>query len=314
MENTVGAANYRGKAREVLKTVVKNRFFYIIALPAIILTIIFNYVPMYGIVLAFKNYKARLGILGSPWVGFENFETLFAYPEFWTAFKNTVIINLLKFVVGFPSPIMLAVMVNAIRRKLVKSATQTILYLPHFMSWVIVANMVFSLLDTNGPLTVVLNALGGNGNYMADGSVALLIIVLSDLWKEVGWGAIIYLAALSTISPEYYEAAKVDGASTVKQFWAITLPMLMPTISIMLILRAGSLIGGGFDQIYSLFKDNVEVENTTEILDTYIYKFIGKGVQYGVATAVGLFVNISNLFLLVLTNFSVKMMGGELLY
>jgi len=307
--------NPKQKIKDLGFRIWQHKAFYLMLAPAVVLLAIFAYWPMYGIVIAFKDYSFRQGILGSSWVGFKHFKILFGpdMPGFWPAFKNTIIINLLKLVFGFPAPIMLAIMLNAIRHKGLKNSVQTVVYLPHFVSWVIVSGLLFSLFDErSGVLFMLLKRLGLNVNVFGDGNQFVAMLVLSDIWKEVGWSAIIYLAAITGISPEYYEAARIDGASTVKQFWRITLPLLMPTITIMLILRVGGLIGGGFDQIYNLY--NKTVEDKAEVLDTFVYKYgIGEGM-FELGTAIGLFTNVINIILLGIANFTVKIVGGEGLY
>lgn len=301
------------KIRKIKRDIFQNRIFYMMLIPGTVLTFIFSYLPMYGVVLAFKDYSIRSGILGSPWCGLENFYTLFDIPQFKVAFKNTIVINLLKLVFAFPIPIVLAVMINSIRSPYIKRPVQTILYLPHFVSWVIVAGILFSLLDEDGVVYRVLEIFGVEKfDILADGGGFLAILVLSDIWKEAGWGAIIYLAALTSISGEYYEAAKVDGASDFRMFVSITLPLLMPTISVMLILRVGGLVSGGFDQIYNLY--NEQVYDVADVLDTFSYRFgIGEG-YFEMGTAVGLIANVINIFLLIIANRLIKIMGGEPLY
>lgn len=301
------------KIRKIKRDIFQNRIFYMMLIPGTVLTFIFSYLPMYGVVLAFKDYSIRSGILGSPWCGLENFYTLFDIPQFKVAFKNTIVINLLKLVFAFPIPIVLAVMINSIRSPYIKRPVQTILYLPHFVSWVIVAGILFSLLDEDGVVYRVLEIFGVKKfDILADGGGFLTILVLSDIWKEAGWGAIIYLAALTSISGEYYEAAKVDGASDFRMFVSITLPLLMPTISVMLILRVGGLVSGGFDQIYNLY--NEQVYDVADVLDTFSYRFgIGEG-YFEMGTAVGLIANVINIFLLIIANRLIKIMGGEPLY
>lgn len=301
------------KIRKMKRDIFQNRIFYMMLIPGTVLTFIFSYLPMYGVVLAFKDYSIRSGILGSPWCGLENFYTLFDIPQFKVAFKNTIVINLLKLVFAFPIPIVLAVMINSIRSPYIKRPVQTILYLPHFVSWVIVAGILFSLLDEDGVVYRVLEIFGVEKfDILADGGGFLAILVLSDIWKEAGWGAIIYLAALTSISGEYYEAAKVDGASDLRMFISITLPLLMPTISVMLILRVGGLVSGGFDQIYNLY--NEQVYDVADVLDTFSYRFgIGEG-YFEMGTAVGLIANVINIFLLIIANRLIKIMGGEPLY
>ena len=298
------------KFKEFLKRIWDHRIFYIMLIPSVTLLIIFAYQPMYGILIAFKKYSFRYGILNSPWVGMKNFETLFAMDQFLVAFKNTIVINILKLVFGFPASIILAIMINAVRNKIFKNTIQTIVYLPHFVSWVVVSGLIFSLLDEQtGSLFKLLTALGMEVNVFSDGGQFLSLLVISDIWKEVGWGAIIYLAALSGISQDYYEAAQLDGANKIQQFFHITLPQLMPTISIMLILRVGGLIGGGFDQIYNLY--NTQVYDVADVLDTFTYRYgIGNG-QFSLGTAVGLFQNVINIVLLLTANRFVEFINKE---
>lgn len=297
----------------IKKRIKPNLLFYFMLIPATVLVFIFNYMPMYGVLLAFKKYSIRLGIMGSPWVGFKNFEKLFDLPQFWVAFKNTFVINLLKLLFCFPAPILLAVMVNAVYRRRVKRFIQTVVYLPHFISWVIIAGMIFSLFDMNGVFKGVFEMLGlYDFDAFGNNFSFLGIVVFSDMWKETGWGSIIYVAALMNINPELYEAAKVDGAGTVKMFWLITLPLLLPTISVMLILRVGGLISGGFDQMYNLY--NEKVYDVADILDTFTYRYgLGRG-QFELGTCIGLFSNVINICLLLLANTFVRITRGTSLF
>lgn len=289
------------KFKNLLREIWAHRVFYIMLVPSFVLLLIFAYKPMYGVILAFKKYSPRLGILGSKWIGFDNFKILFAMDGFWAAFKNTIVLNLLKLIFGFPASILLALMINAVRNKFFKNAIQTVVYLPHFISWVVVSGLIFSLLnERTGSLHRLLTSLGLNLQVFSDGKQFLTLLVISDIWKEVGWGAIIYLAALSGVSADLYEAAEIDGANTIQQFFHVTLPQLMPTISIMLILRVGGLIGGGFDQVYNLY--NTQVYDVADILDTFIYRYgIGSG-NYALGTAVGLLSNVANIALLLFAN------------
>ncbi len=300
----------KDKIISFFRRIWEHKFFYLILLPAIILLIIFAYKPMYGIVLAFKHYSPRKGIMGSSWCGFDNFKELFAIEDFSNAFRNTIIINLLKLLFGFPASILLAIMLNALHNKVFKNVLQTLVYLPHFVSWV-VAGLIMALFDERSGSLYRFFSIFGDVNVFGDGVQAIALIVVSDIWKEVGWGAIIYLAALSGISGDLYEAAELDGANSVQQFFNVTLPQLMPTISIMLILRVGGIIGGGFDQIYSLFNDNSIVKPYVDVLDTFVYRYgIGSG-QFSMATAIGLFENLINIVLLFSANKVVSLINKE---
>lgn len=297
----INPVSFKEKCQLLLKAIWAHRVIYLMLVPSLVLLGIFAYAPMYGVILAFKDYSPRSGIVNSPWIGFKNFETIFALDGFWNAFKNTIVINVLKFIFSFPASILLAVMLNAIKNKFCKNALQTIVYLPHFVSWVVVAGLIFSLFnEKTGSIYTLLKNVGLELNVFTDGNQFLTLIVASDAWKEIGWGAIIYLAALSGISADLYEASEIDGAGKFKQFFTITLPQLMPTISIMLILRVGGLIGGGFDQIFNLY--NTTVYPVADILDTFIYRNGIKNSQFALGTAVGLFENIANIVLLLSAN------------
>lgn len=297
------------KVNSFFRTIYKHKFFYLILIPAVVLLLIFAYRPMYGIIIAFKKYSPRKGILGSQWVGFKNFQDIFAIDQFWRAFKNTIVINLLKLFFVFPASIILAIMINAVRNKFFKNVIQTVVYLPHFVSWVVVSGLIFALLNERTGSLYKLLSIFGEVNVFGNGTQFLTMIVISDIWKEVGWGAIIYLAALSGISSDYYEASELDGANSIQQFFHITLPQLMPTISIMLILRVGGLIGGGFDQIYNLY--NTTVYDVADVLDTFVYRYgIGSG-QFSLGTAIGLFENIINISLLLFANKIVSLINKE---
>ena len=297
------------KVNSFFRTIYKHKFFYLILIPAVVLLLIFAYRPMYGIIIAFKKYSPRKGILGSQWVGFKNFQDIFAIDQFWRAFKNTIVINLLKLFFGFPASIILAIMINAVRNKFFKNIIQTVVYLPHFVSWVVVSGLIFALLNERTGSLYKLLSIFGEVNVFGNGTQFLTMIVISDIWKEVGWGAIIYLAALSGRSSDYYEASELDGANSIQQFFHITLPQLMPTISIMLILRVGGLIGGGFDQIYNLY--NTTVYDVADVLDTFVYRYgIGSG-QFSLGTAIGLFENIINISLLLFANKIVSLINKE---
>lgn len=303
--------SFKDKVHAFFRRIWEHKFFYLILIPAIVLLIIFAYKPMYGIVLAFKRYSPRKGIMGSKWVGFNNFRELFAIDDFYNAFKNTIIINVLKLIFGFPASIVLAIMLNSLHNKIFKNVLQTMVYLPHFVSWVVVSGLIMALFNERSGSLYKFFSLFGDVNVFGSGPQAIALIIISDIWKEVGWGAIIYLAALSGISGDLYEAAELDGANSIHQFFHVTLPQLMPTISIMLILRVGGIIGGGFDQIYSLFNGNSIVKPYVDVLDTFVYRYgIGNG-QFSIATAIGLFENLINIVLLFSANQIVSLINKE---
>ncbi|MDI4646506.1 ABC transporter permease [Cohnella hashimotonis] len=295
------------------KRMMKYKMLYVMLLPAIVFLFVFNYIPMYGASIAFKDFWITKGILGSPWVGFDHFEQLFKTDKFWQVFRNTIEINLLRLVFGFPAPIFLAILLNEVRLKWFKRSIQTIVYLPHFISWVTISGIIFSLLSNEGLVNKVITAFGGDSvNFLTSNGMFRPLLVLSGIWKEIGWGTIIFLAALSGVNPDLYEAATVDGANRFKQIVHITLPSLLPIISILLILNFGSMMTGGFDQVFNLY--NTMVYESGDVIDTYVYRIGLTQGKYSMATAIGLFLNVINFVLLIVVNSASKKMSGQGIY
>jgi len=290
------------KKKGLLYQYWKHRYLLCLFIPAIIYYIIFKYGPMYGIQLAFKDYKFRLGITGSEWVGLQNFADLLQMQSFKEVFFNTIIISGYKLVFGFPAPIILALLLNEVRHKYFKKTIQTISYLPHFLSWVILAGMFTQILSPSiGPINILFKSIGIKPIYfLGEEKWFRSVLVSTGIWKGIGWGSIVYLAALSSISIELYEAAIIDGASRWKQAWYITLPSLMPVITIMLILAAGGIIDDDFDQIFNMYND--AVYSVGDVISTYTYRRGLVNMQYGFATAVSLFKNVISLVLIFITN------------
>lgn len=290
----------------------KHSALIIMFLPVIAYFIIFKYVPMYGLTIAFKDYKISLGIMGSAWNGFENFERMFSTLTFVRAVKNTVIISLLKLGFQFPMPIILALMLNEVRHLRYKKAIQTISYLPHFLSWVVIGGLFHQMLSpTSGFINYIIkNWFGGEAIYfLGSNDWFRTTIVISNIWQTIGWSSILYLAALSGISPSLYEAAVCDGASRFQKMWYITLPGILPTIAILFILRVGRVMEGGFDQIFNLY--NEAVYKTGDIIDTYVYRYgLGK-MKYASGTASGLFKNLIGFVLVIGTNALSKRVSGS---
>ncbi|BBH22402.1 protein lplB [Paenibacillus baekrokdamisoli] len=298
---------------DLMKRIFKYKALYLMLLPAVVFLIIFSYIPMYGATIAFKDFWIKKGILGSPWVGFAHFEKLFETDKFWQVFRNTIEINLLRLIFGFPAPIVLAILLNEVRHKLFKRSIQTIVYLPHFISWVTISGIIFSILSNEGLVNTIIRAFGGeNVNFLTSNSMFRPLLILSGIWKEIGWGTIIYLAALSGINPDLYEAATVDGANRFKQITHITLPSMVPIISILLILNFGSMMNGGFDQVFNLY--NTMVYDSGDVIDTYVYRIGLTQGKYSVATAIGLFLNVINFVLLVMVNSIAKKLSGQGIY
>ena len=285
----------------------------VMLLPVIVYFVVFKYVPMAGIVMAFKDYKLGLGIWRSPWNGLENFEKAFSTITFVRSMKNTLVISLLKMAVGFPAPICFALLLNEVRSSGYKRVVQTISYLPHFLSWVVMAGILSQLLSpNNGAVNYLLTRFFGLEKpiyFLGDNDYFRGTLVVSDVWKGVGWGSILYLATISSIDPTLYEAAICDGAGRLQRVWYITLPCILPTITIMLILNCGSIMDAGFDQVLNLY--NAAVYKTGDIIDTYVYRYgLGK-MQYSLGTAVGLFKNLIGFALVVGTNFIAKKISGD---
>ncbi|SEO53272.1 sugar ABC transporter permease [Paenibacillus sp. OV219] len=285
------------------KNIVLHRYLYFMLLPCLLFFIIFNYIPMGGLLLAFKEYKFNKGILGSPWIGFDYFVTFFHSYQSRELIQNTLIISCMKLFVYLPFPIVLALMFNEVRNKWFKNVSQSVLYLPHFLSWVVVVGLVQRILapDT-GLLNELITNMGGDGStfFMMDPKYFYQIMFGSHLWKSIGWDSIIYMAAISGVNPDMYEAAKIDGAGKLREIWSITLPSIMPTVVILFILSLGNILSAGFDQLYLLrTPGNMQL---SDILDTYIIRVGLKNGQFGYATAVGMIQGIIGLILVVFAN------------
>lgn len=283
----------------------------LLLLPGFIALVIFNYLPMYGILIAFKDYRMLDGVWKSPWVGFENFSYLFGNSDFWIILRNTFSISILKLIFGFPAPIILALMLNEMRNVKYKRIVQTISYLPHFFSWVVLGGIMMMIFSSGGPINIILQALGMSEpiQFFGDKGMFLVLLVSSAVWQNVGWGSIVYLAALSGVDESLYEAAYIDGAGRWKQTIHISIPTIAPTIVTVLILSMGSILNAGFDQIYNLY--NPTVYEVSDIIDTYVLRRM-QSMDYTLATTTGLFKSVVGLVLVVSTNFFVnKFTGGE---
>lgn len=279
---------------------------YIFLLPAIISVLIFYYRPMIGLIMAFQDYDIVRGMFDSPFVGLDNFRSFVNDKAFWSALRNTLAINGLYFLIGFPLPIALAIMIFSMRDTLFKKVTQTISYLPHFVSWVVIAGVVYKLLDIDsGIVNILIKTLGGTPvAFMREPDLFWWIMTITSIWKEMGWNTIIYLAALASIDAAQYEAAMVDGATGFQQLIHITLPGLAPIIGLMLIFTMGSLVSSNsaisFDAIYNL--RNALVASRADTLDYYIYSKGIQGVKYGLSTAAGLLLSLISLFMVLGSN------------
>lgn len=280
----------------------RMKMLYLLLLLPIALAIIFRYLPMYGVLIAFKDYRWGWGVLRSPWNNFEHFKTLFSSPFFGRVLFNTIYISLLRVLFGFPAPILLALLVNEVGSNSYKKTVQTISYLPHFMSWVVLASIFSEFFsETRGPIGYVYVLLGKEPvNWLNSARMFRSLLIVTGIWKEVGWGAIVYLAALSSIDVSLYESAGVDGANRFQRALHVTLPSLIPIMTIMFILNLGHILEAGFDQIFNLYSPLVY--SVADIIDTYIYRAGILDHKYGLTTAIGLFKNTIGLLLILGSN------------
>ncbi|MCR8633095.1 sugar ABC transporter permease [Paenibacillus sp. N5-1-1-5] len=298
----------------LMKDLIRDRWMYFMLLPGVLFFIIFKYVPMYGLIIAFQDYKPHLGMMDSPFVGLKHFTRFFSEPQFFELFRNTALLAVYNLAFFFPLPIVLSLMMNEVRRERFKRFVQTLVYVPHFVSWVVVVGVFYMLLTTEGG---ILNELlfvitGEKIAFLLEPDWFRTMIVTQSIWKEVGWGTIIFLAALSGVDLQLYEAARMDGANRWRQMWHITLPAIRSTIVILLILRLGSFLDSGFEHIFlMLTPTNREVG---EVFDTYVYV---KGLtqsQFSYSAAVGLFKSVVGLALVMGANWLAKKFGEEGVY
>jgi putative aldouronate transport system permease protein len=311
MTNALKQKRQLPPALKEFKGYIKYWDLCLMLLPVIVYFIIFKYIPMGGIVIAFKDFKLGLGVSGSEWVGLANFVDAFRTRFFIRAIRNTLIISVLKLCVGFPAPIILALLLNEVRHNGYKRVVQTISYLPHFLSWIIMAGILSQLLSpNNGAVNALLKSLGRKDPvpFLLDNTYFRGTVVISDVWKGVGWGSILYLAAISSIDPTLYEAAICDGATRPQRIRYITVPCIMPTITIMLILSLGGILDAGFDQLLNLYSS--AVYETGDIIDTYVYRVGLVDWNYKLSTAIGLFKNVIGFILVAGTNAVAKAISG----
>ncbi len=303
-----------GSNRSLGRRMALNWDIYLLALPGIALLLVFRYLPMYGILISFKDFNVIKGILGSDWVGLENFTRLMSSSEFTRSFFNTLLLSMLRIVFGMPLPILLAILLNEVRNMPYKRTVQTIVYIPHFISWVVVAGIFMDLLSpSTGLVNRVIEAFGGQPIFfMTNPRWIRSVIIASDLWKETGWGAIIYLAAIMGIDPQLYQAAAIDGAGRLRQTWHITLPELVGTFIVLLIMNLGGIMHANFDQIYNMY--NPQVYGQIDIIDTYVFRTAFNTLDFGYTTAAGLFTQVIGCVLLVGSNTVVKRLGGRGMY
>jgi len=292
----------------------RYRILYLLSVPGILYFFLFKYVPLFGSIIAFQNYNIFKGITGSDWVGLEHFQKMFSHYDFLRILNNTLLLGLYDLVIAFPVPILLAILLNEVRMIVFKRLLQTIVYMPHFLSWVVISGIFMGIFSMDaGVVNKALGFLGMQPIYfLGEDSYIRSILIGSGIWRDSGYGTIIFLAAIAGINPDLYEAAEVDGAGRLKQIWSITLPSLLPTIMILLLLHIGKFLDLGFERVF-VFLNPLNLESG-EILDTYIYKAGLLSQQYSYTTAIGLFKSVVGLMLVLLGNFFSKKTTGESLY
>ncbi|MBB6735339.1 sugar ABC transporter permease [Cohnella sp. CBP 2801] len=303
--------NLMAKGMIEVKAVLKRDFFlYFLLLLPMAYIFIFKYAPIYGVLMAFQDYNIFEGIGGSEWVGFDVFNFIFHQDSFYRALQNTLVLNLLDLAAGFPAPIILAILLNELRYARFKKVTQTILYLPHFLSWVIIGGMVYLMFSSGGMANSVLSRFGlGNIDFLSQKTNWLIMYTAVGVWQSVGWGTIIYLASIIGINKDLYEASDMDGCSRLRKIWHITLPGIKPTIMMLLILQIGRMVSIGFDRPFVM--GNSLVSDYSDVISTYVYRIgIGSG-DFSQATAVGLFQSVVGLIFLAAANYGAKKIGEQ---
>ena len=279
----------------------RNKFKYLLVLPVLAYFILFSYKPIYGLVIAFQDFRANLGIARSPFVGFRNFVTFFRDPYFFRLIRNTLSISLLSIVFGFPAPILLALLLNELKNVNFKRTVQTITYMPYFISMVVVASLIRNYTTQNGIFSEIAIFFGGAGkSYLMYPQYFYPIYVISDIWQHIGWNSIIYLAAITGIDQEQYEAAIIDGAGRFRRIFSVTLPNLLPIIMVLFILRMGGILNVGFEKIILLYNQNIY--SVSDVISTYVYRRGIENAAYSYATAVGLFNSVVNVVFLITAN------------
>ena len=292
------------------KDVIRDKWLYLLVLPGIVFLLVFRYIPIFGNIIAFMDFNPY-NMWDSKWVGLKHFITLFNKPAFLLTFKNTLVISLLKMIIGFPIPIILSLMMNEMRNLKFKKVSQTLLYLPHFISWVVLSGLIMNMLDPDtGIITSLIEMITGNRiQVLSDKQAFVPMLIVTDVYKNMGWGTIIYFAALSGVDPQLYEAAEIDGARKWKQMIHITLPSIMPTIIIQLILSCNNIVNAGFDQIFMLY--SALVYDVADIIDTYVYRIGIQKADYSFSTAANMFKSIIALVMILIVNTVAKKTGNE---
>ena len=300
------------------RALVDYKYLHLMIIPGVLFFLVFKYVPMYGILIAFKNYKGAAGgfsaIMASPWIGFKNFQVFFRSQFCGRVFRNTIILSLLRLAFSFPAPILLALLINEVRVSWFKRTVQTITYMPYFLSWVVVAGLLNTMLSPdNGAINTLIKMAGGEKIYFLTSKQWFRsILVLSEIWKNIGYGSIVYLAAITGIDQEQYEAARVDGANKLQQILHVTLPGIAEIIAIMLILQIGRMFDDNFDQIYNLY--SASVYEVADVFETYVYRNGIQDAKFSYAAAVGLVKSVLALLMIMFSNRASKKLGAQGLF
>lgn len=296
------------------KALVSDIWLYLMLLPGLLFFALFKYLPMFGIIMAFQDYQPFLGFLGSPWVGLKHFERFFSEPTFWMLFRNTLLLAVYNLVFFFPLPIVLALMLNELRIAIYKRIVQTVIYVPHFLSWVVVVGIFYIFLTTeDGIVNNAIVAMGGEKiPFLLSQDWFRPLIVIQSIWKESGWGTIIFLAALAGVDPGLYEASIMDGAGRWRQLWHITLPAIRSTIVILFILKLGDFLDSGFEHIFLML--NPMNREVGEVFETYVYRTGLTQAQFSYSAAVDLFKSVVGLVLVLGSNWLAKKFGEEGIY
>ncbi len=304
-------ATARPKRRSIIRDIKRDKWIYIFMIPGLLYFLIFKYLPMGGIIIAFQKYHPFTGFFNSEWLGLYQFQRLFQDPDFFKLLRNTLMLSLYNIGLGFPAPIILALMLNELRRQWFKRTIQTLIYVPHFMSWVVVVSMFFVIFESRGGLFQSFIAQLGYEPFsiMMNSDWLRPMYIMQAIWRDSGWGTIIYLAALAGISPELYEAARMDGANRIRQIWHITLPGIRSTIVILLLLRLSDILDLSFEHVYLLV--NAMTREVAEVFDTYVYRVGLLEGQFSYSTAVGLFKGVVGLILVTIANWISKRLGEE---
>lgn len=299
---TVRSQNGASRRETLLSNIRHRPVLYLMALPVILYFLIFHFLPMFGVVIAFQRYVPAKGIFGSQWVGFKHFKAFFNDIYFWRLIRNTFLIQFYDTLFGYPIPIIFALLLNEVRQRRFKRVVQTVTYMPHFISMVVICGLVFSFTRTTGPLAQIVSRLSGRPveNLLARPDLFRPIYIISSVWQGFGWASIIYFAALSAVDPTLYEAAAIDGASRLRQVFAVTIPSIMPTIIIMYILRIGQIMSVGFEKIILLYSPLTY--ETADVISSYVYRRGVVELNFSYSTAVGLFNSVVNLAAIILAN------------